>query len=449
VSDLTFNTLQEWLQWQQQLHPSEIELGLERVSKVLRSLHPQFYQTARPSYPFTIITIAGTNGKGSTVAMLEAILTQAGYHVGSYTSPHLIDYNERIKINQTPVSEQSICQAFERIQAARHDISLTYFEFGTLAAIDVFVSNQCEIIILEVGLGGRLDAVNAVDADVALVTTVDLDHQEWLGDNRDQIGLEKAGIYRQDKPAIFGDKDIPQSVLASVKQKQLQFFQFGRHYHYIKRDNQWDWIPGETLQNYQAHYNLPLPRLSGDIQLQNASNVLMILSLIRPEFPVTHADIKQGLLHTWLPGRFQLISDHPVIVVDVAHNVQAANQLKNNLQQFKFPGHWHVILGMLKDKDIKSVLSILNPLVASWRLIELDTPRAMPADQIASLIKESEAMSNSEKQKILCFSSFKEAYEDFTRYNIKQGQTQKLLVFGSFFTVSDALRLFSESVKSQ
>jgi len=398
--------------------------------------------------PFTVVTVAGTNGKGSTVAMLEAIFTAAGYKTGSYTSPHLIHYNERIKINQKPVSDELICQAFERIDRARDDISLTYFEFGTLAAIDIFHRCECEIVILEVGLGGRLDAVNVIDPDVALITTVDIDHQDWLGSDRNTIALEKAGIYRQNKPAIYGDINLPETIRDKVLEEGLDFYQFSQDYGVERQHNneQWNWLL--LKQNQAKHYNLPLPQLKGSIQLKNAANVMMVLELLKHSHPVSLAEIKRGLHNTFLAGRFQVVSTRPLIILDVAHNEQAAENLRHSVEQLALPGKGsggkvHVIVGMLKDKEVSKVLAIIEPIAASWRIIELDSPRAMPANEIKQILSQQIYTSVAKNKNIKCFDDFEQAYQDFARYNSNTEMIETLLIFGSFFTVSDALQSLS------
>ncbi len=393
--------------------------------------------------PYTVITIAGTNGKGSTVALLESILTQAGYKVGTYTSPHLQQYNERIRIKQVPVADQLICDAFSRINNSRNNVSLTYFEFGTLAAIEVFFRQQCDIVILEVGLGGRLDAVNAIEPDIAFVSTVDFDHQDWLGNDLDSIALEKAGIYRNNKPAIYGDEPLISSIAEKVAVEELEFYQFGKDYNYRLREQQWDWLPADS-SCFEPYYNLPLPALGGQIQLKNSANVLFILQLIRSQWPVTQAEIKRGLFTATLAGRFQILKTEPLVIADVAHNVQATRVLRKTLQALSVPGKWHIIVGMLKDKDIASVLLELKTVAQSWSIIELDTPRAMPAEAIRTIVQEQLGQDS----ETYCFVDFKQAYQHYNEYNNKLqtsgGYQNNLLVFGSFFTVSEALRFFGE-----
>ncbi len=443
-------TLQDWLNWQETLHPSEIDLGLQRVEQVVKKLLPDCYQSEPAHYPFTVVTVAGTNGKGSTVAMLEAILCQAGYRVGSYTSPHLLHYNERIKINQSAVSDQLICDSFARIDQLRGDVSLTYFEFGTLAAIDIIYQQSCDIALLEVGLGGRLDAVNVINPDISLVTTIDIDHQDWLGSDRNAIGIEKAGIYRKDKPALYGDRDLPESIEKIVIEQGLSFFQFSVDYQYhLNKDKSadttnWDWTAAQDRQKFDARYKLPQPNLHGKVQLKNAANVLMVLELLKNKFPVTHSEIKSGLQGVQLPGRFQLVSTDPYIILDVAHNVQAAQILRQSIEQLCSSRKLNVIVGMLKDKDVAQVISIFASGINSWRIIELDSPRAMPAVEIEAIIRElsSSKMSTSsdEADNIQTFANFEQAFKDFTNNKLLTGSDEMLLVFGSFYTVTDALK---------
>ncbi|MBE9525767.1 MAG: bifunctional folylpolyglutamate synthase/dihydrofolate synthase, partial [Proteobacteria bacterium] len=378
-------TLQQWLQWQELLHPSEIDLGLERVQQVIQLLLPEYLNNTTQHFPFKIITIAGTNGKGSSVAMLESILSQAGYNVGSYTSPHLLNYNERIKINQQSVSDKLICQAFERIDSARGEISLTYFEFATLAAIDIFcqpnsISTEkrlfCDVVILEVGLGGRLDAVNVIDPDVALVTTVDIDHQDWLGSDINTIAMEKAGVFRHDKPAIYGDNDLPESIANKVIEDDLEFYQFGEDYCFELDATQWHWQILSQYPKLESRDALSFPGLKGKIQLKNASNVLMVLELLKQSLPVSQQDINLGLSRLNLAGRFQILAseNEPLrntpIIFDVAHNEQAAKSLRFSIEEYMNSDddiksscsatQLHVIIGMLKDKEIAKVLDVFK-----------------------------------------------------------------------------------------
>ncbi len=462
-------TLQQWLQWQESLHPSEIDLGLERVQKVIQLLLPEYLNDTTQHFPFKIISIAGTNGKGSSVAMLDSILSQAGYNVGSYTSPHILHYNERIKVNQQSVSDKLICQAFERIDSARGEISLTYFEFSTLAAIDIFCQPNdiatekklfCDVVILEVGLGGRLDAVNVIDPDVALVTTVDIDHQDWLGSDINTIAMEKAGIFRHDKPAIYGDNDLPESIAKKVIEDDLEFYQFGKDYCFELDAIQWHWqILNQYLQ-FESRNDLSFPELQGKIQLKNASNILMVLELLKQSLPVSQQHINRGLSRLNLAGRFQILTSenealkNTPIILDVAHNEQAAKSLRFSIEEYmnsndamknsQSQTQLHVIIGMLKDKEISKVLDVFKDIVSSWRIIDLVSTRAMPAIGIKKILSENMSQFNLNKDNIKTFAHFKEAYENFNEYNIINKSSKNiLLVFGSFHTVSDALNFLN------
>lgn len=384
---MRFNTLPEWLHWQESLHPREIELGLERVGEVLRRL-----KLTRPN--FKLITVAGTNGKGSSVAMLEAILLAAGYHVGSYTSPHLLRYNERIKIDGRPVDDDTLCASFSRIDAARLGetsvagaaatdaaaVSLSYFEFGTLAAIDILQRAGVDVAILEVGLGGRLDAVNVLDADVALITAIDVDHVDWLGADRETIAREKAGILRSGRPAVCADPSPPSSLLAHAAQLATPLALLARDFSISRPEGQagcWDWQGAD-----QAWRQLPIPALPGAFQLHNAAGVLAALAALAADFPLDQAAIRQGLQSVRLPGRFQVLAGLPMQILDVAHNAQSAQALAENLRSVPRTGRTRVVLAMLTDKDIASVVGHLTALVDAWYLAPLDVPRAAPLSQL-------------------------------------------------------------------
>lgn len=292
---MRFATLDDWLGWQETLHPKAIDLRLERVRTVLQRLQPE-----PPAY--TVITVGGTNGKGSCVAMLDSILRAAGYPVGAYSSPHLLRYNERIRINGVEADDAAICRAFARIDAVRSEISLTYFEFGTLAALELFREAGVDVAVLEVGLGGRLDAVNVLDADAALVVSIGIDHVDWLGADRDSIGYEKAGIYRAGRPAICADPDPPPRLLDFAQSLGASLRRVGRDYHFSQQENSWRW------QSDTAQFNdLPLPALAGVHQIGNAAAALAILDSLRDRLLVTAEAIRAGLTQTQLPGRFQII----------------------------------------------------------------------------------------------------------------------------------------------
>jgi len=302
---MRYQDLESWLGWQETLHPRLIELGLDRIQQVFQRLYP------KPP-PFTVITIGGTNGKGSSVALLESIFVSAGYQVAAYTSPHLLRYNERIRLNLHEAEDAQICQAFQRIDEARGDISLTYFEFGTLAALDIFYRQTVDIALLEVGLGGRLDAVNIIDADIALICSIGLDHTDWLGDDRESIAREKAGIMRPGKPVICSDADIPTTIFSEADRLDSKLLCLGRDFTYRRQDTSWQW----SGRNGEVH-NFPLPALPGEHQLQNAAGVMMVLECLAESYPVSCQVVQQSLQGMHIPGRQQIISGKPDWIFDV------------------------------------------------------------------------------------------------------------------------------------
>lgn len=344
MPSLDANTsLTDWLSWLETLHPTEIELGLERTADVYKRLchrRPACY----------VITVAGTNGKGSTIAMLETILLHAGYAVGSYTSPHLHHYNERVRIGGIDIDDKSLCRAFERVNAVRHDVSLTYFEFGTLAALDIFTRHELDIVLLEVGLGGRLDAVNIVEPDIAVITSIALDHEEWLGNDREAIGIEKAGIMREGIPVICGDHQPPASLLQRASELQVQLHCLGKEFAYDTDAETWSWW-ADFGHGKLSHLGLPQPALSGGFQLDNAATVLATLQCLT-DMPTDRVDIEEGLEHVRLPGRFQLLATEVPCIYDVAHNPHAAAALTLSLQALPVKGRTRMVFGAMADKDI-------------------------------------------------------------------------------------------------
>lgn len=343
------SALADWLTYLESLHPKTIEMGLERIERVRSKLE------LIPQFP--IIVVGGTNGKGSVCAMLESILVCAGYRTGCYTSPHLLRYNERVRINKNEVDDKSLCDAFAQIDTARKDChtSLTFFEFGTLAALHVFVQAHVDVAILEVGLGGRLDAVNLFDADCAILTNIDLDHMDYLGDTREKIGFEKAAIFRKNKPAICAEADIPHSVYQQAEKTGAKFFRLNQEFGFSNKHTQWDyWGP-----NGKRH-SLPFPALRGAKQLQNASACLTALDTLHELLPVSMQEIRQGLSEAVIPGRFQVVSTQPMIILDVAHNPAAAAVLSQNLASTKPSGHTYAVFSMLQDKDIQGVVQTLK-----------------------------------------------------------------------------------------
>ena len=422
---MRFQSLQDWLCWQETLHPNEIDLGLERVAIVRDRLAISFVDS-------TVITIAGTNGKGSAVAMYESILLAAGYSVAAYTSPHLLTYNERIRINGTNVEDQLICDSFQRIDEARQDTSLTYFEFGTLAALDIFSRQHFDVVLLEVGLGGHLDAVNVIDADLVHFASIAIDHEQWLGSDRETIGAEKAGVLRQGVAAVCADEYPPSSLLKIAKDFSVDLKVRGRDFFHEVLDEGFRYCANELT--------LPIPLLGarGEYQQANASTVIAGINELALS-GCTHAAIQQGLAQCHVDGRFQKISHEPVIIVDVAHNPDAAKQLLSSLTTEDASKNCIAVVGMMKDKDIQQVLAAMSPLVKRWCFAELDCDRAATAEELCDI-------SRKLSEKCLCaaYSNVEEAMQNAinTKSDGKEASDVRIVVFGSFYTVADAMRFF-------
>ena len=417
------DSLTDWIIYLESLHPKAIEMGLDRVNQVKLKLG------LVPFFP--IIIVGGTNGKGSVCTMLESILFCAGYKVGCYTSPHLLKYNERVRINKRDADDRTLCQAFEQINTARKDCqtSLTFFEFGTLAAMWIFIKAQVDVAILEVGLGGRLDAVNVFDADCSIVTNIDLDHIEYLGETREKIGFEKVAIFRKDKPAVCSETRLPDSVNQQIKNIGATLFQIEKEFGFLKKVNQWDfWGPKGS------RYSLPYPTLRGEKQLYNASTCLAALDTISALLPVSMSNIRQGLIEAVIPGRFQVISTQPMIILDVTHNVSAASVLSANLAATKPAGHTYAIFAMLQDKDIHGVITELKNNINYWLVSTVYSPRAATADYLikqlcsAGIIDERDSIYEFPD----CVAAFVFACEKATK-------NDRICVFGSFYAVSDVL----------
>ena len=416
---MRFTSLDEWLSWQETLHPKDIELGLERVATVFQQLHSE-------SPPFPVITVAGTNGKGSSVAMLEAILLAAGYRVGTYTSPHLLTYNERVRLGGEPVSDALLLESFARIDEARQDTSLTYFEFGTLAALDIFYRQAPDVVVLEVGLGGRLDAVNIIDPDVALITSISVDHAEWLGDDRETIAVEKAGIMRAGHPAIFSGRNIPASLVERASTLGAPLSVLGRDFDYQARQTDWQW-----QTESQPVFTLPMPALAGQHQLDNAAGVLMALSCLAQRLPVAESALRQGMQNVSLPGRFQVMHTDVTWVLDVAHNPDGVARLTELLAANPVAGRTLAVIGMMQDKDITAVVKQLQPQVDAWYTANLTTPRSADTKSLAEIIR-----SLAPGVEVVACSDVSAACE---AAKAAARDTDRILVCGSFYTVAAAL----------
>lgn len=418
---MRFSDLSQWLRWQEGLHPNAIDLGLQRVIDTLQRLEWQ-----RPQCP--VITVGGTNGKGSSVALLESILLEAGHRVGCFTSPHLRRYNERITVGRQPVSDAALMTAFARIDAARGSQTLTFFEFNTLAALLCFASQPLDAVILEVGLGGRLDAVNVVDSDVALVSSIALDHCQWLGPDVESIGREKAGIFRSGRPAVFGSRDMPNSIAQVAAQTGAQLLQLGAAFDYRRGEHDWEWFkPGRTLAG------LPPPALFGEVQFANAAAVLAVLDCLQTRLPVPRSALEAGLRGVQLVGRFQRLASSPDWIVDVAHNPAAAHTLATQLAQHPAPGRTIAVASMLGDKDIAGIAAALRVNIDAWIVGGLQGERALPAASIAQRLAEGGA------HVIATAPDITAACETAQQL---AGPADRIIAFGSFLTVAEVLDWF-------
>ena len=413
--------LSGWLAYIEQQHPQTIALGLERVERVRDAMG------LVPAVP--VITVAGTNGKGSTCAMLEATLSAAGYRVGLYTSPHLMRYNERVRIAGREADDAALVSAFARVEAARIEktgnIQLTYFEFGTLAAVDLFLRSAVDVLVLEVGMGGRLDAVNVFDADCAIVTGIGLDHMDYLGATREAIGHEKAGIFRAGKPAVLADPAPPASVLTHAQAIGALLQCIGRDFGYQAEGDQWlFWGPAGRKSA------LPYPALRGRIQLSNASAAFAALDTLQQRLPVSMRHLRRGLADVALRGRFQVLPGRPVVVLDVGHNPQAAAVLSDNLSDMSpYAATW-AVFGMLSDKDIAGVVSLLAKRVDQWMVCTLPPPRGAKAAELAQVLKRSGVDAVRE---------FENPARAYAAACSEAAENDRIVVFGSFHTVADVL----------
>ncbi|HHH89422.1 MAG TPA: bifunctional tetrahydrofolate synthase/dihydrofolate synthase [Aliiroseovarius sp.] len=415
-----FDSLQDWLRWQESLHPAEIELGLERVATVFARLHERHF--ACP-----VITLAGTNGKGSSLRLLEAVYRAAGYRTGAYMSPHLLRYNERIRLDGEEATDAAIMEAFARVDAARAGVSLTYFEFGTLAALDIFLREQPDVVLLEVGLGGRLDAVNIVDADVALITAIGLDHTEWLGRDRETIGFEKAGILRAGRPAICSDPAPPSSIAEQASRLGAPLYRLGRDFRFeVHGDGSWRWQAADGTQR-----QLPPPGLPGRHQYRNAAGVLMALHLLRARLPLSDTALAEGLQQARLPGRFQVEADAEgrIWIFDVAHNPDSVAELARMLASAEPGGRSLALLGMLADKDCAAALAPMRARIDEWHLAPLASPRSARPEVLAQILEGGTAP-------VRVHASMASARQGVMA---AAGRGDRIVVFGSFHTVSEVM----------
>lgn len=419
-------TLADWLARLETMHPKAIDMGLDRVRQVKDAMALEF---ACP-----VIIVGGTNGKGSTCAMLEAILLRAGYRVGLYTSPHLLHFNERMRINGQSASDAELVAAFDKLDALRAEVSLSYFEFTTLAAMQLFADASLDAVIFEVGLGGRLDAVNVLDADVAIVTSVDIDHTEYLGDTREKIGFEKAGIFRAGKTAICGDPVPPASLVEHAEKIGADLWLFNRDFNYSGDKQQWNFSGRGRRRNSLAY-----PSLRGANQLLNASGVLAALEALRLRLPVGAQEVRTGLALVDLPGRFQVLPGKPTIILDVAHNPHAAATLAQNLDNMGFHPYTYAVFGAMQDKDIDGVIAQLQGCVDHWCVTDLPLPRAATAAEIKHKLLAAYAGLPPVAETERSIQTFATPAEAFANAMSRAGENDRITVFGSFLTVAGVM----------
>jgi len=405
--------LATWLYYLEHLHSQAIELGLDRVRAVAEKLD---LLTPAPR----VFTVAGTNGKGTTCATLESVLMAAGYRVGVYSSPHLVRYTERVRIQGEELPESAHCESFAVLEAGRGDISLTYFEYGTLSALHLFKQAKLDVVILEVGLGGRLDATNIVDASVSVVTSIALDHTDWLGSDRESIGREKAGIFRAGKPAVVGEPDMPQSIADVAQEKQSDLYRRDVNWHFSADAGYWRWAALAAGKEVNILDSLPLP----NVPLANAATALAALHYSGLNVP--EAALRSGLQRAALPGRFQTVSESPRLILDVAHNPHAAAYLAGRLaEQPRNGGKVRAVVGMLKDKDIAGTLACLSPQVDEWYCAPLEGPRGASVAELTVHLPQARPFDDVE-------SAWRQAMQEAAPQDI-------VIVCGSFHTVAHVM----------
>ena len=415
------STLAEWLAYLETLHPKAIAMGLDRVSAV--------YARLGVVLMCPVITVGGTNGKGSTCALLECMLRAGGYRVGAYTSPHLLHYNERVRVDAADATDDALLEAFAAVESARLTTPLTYFEFGTLATLWLLARAELDVVVLEVGLGGRLDAVNVVDADVAIVTTVAIDHVDYLGTTREDIGREKAGIFRSGAFAICADRLPPATLLAQASAIGSRLLRIGIDYDFTAHDGQWSYRgPGGT------RHGLPIPALRGAYQIANAATALAALDVLHGRLPVPMGAVREGLVSVELPGRLQVLPGRPVTVLDVAHNPQAAAALADSLGSMGFHPQTWAVFGIMADKDVGSVIAALLPRVDRWYVASLPAPRGATALDLRQRLETAGVAP-------AAIRDFNDPDSAYRAAREAVAEADRIIVFGSFLTVAAALAL--------
>ncbi len=421
MTTATPSTLPEWLAHCAALHPKTIDLSLERTVEVARRLDIRF--------TVPLVSVAGTNGKGSTCAMIESIAVQAGYRVGLYQKPELVHFEERCRLNGQAVAADDLVPHFAAVEAARGDIELTQFEFSTLAIARLLSLAPLDLVVLEVGMGGRFDSVNAFDADVAVITSISLDHTEWLGNTREAIGFEKAGIMRAGRPVVVSDPQPPATLQAHADALGADLRQLGRDFNF-----QGDKQHGGWRGRRQRFNSLAYPALRGANQLLNAAGALAVFEALRERLPINAQAVRNGLAMVELPGRFQIVPGQPTLVLDVAHNPQSVAALALNLDQMGFFPETHAVFGAMRDKDLVTLLPHLAPLVDHWHLTDLPTPRAAKAVELADLVK---TAAGNRKVTTQCYANPDAALRQAAA---QADPADRIVVFGSFYTVGGVLK---------
>ncbi|PLY41928.1 bifunctional tetrahydrofolate synthase/dihydrofolate synthase [Janthinobacterium sp. ROICE36] len=426
------STLPEWLAMLETRHSeTQINMGLDRVQAV----------KARMQLAFTcpVIMVAGTNGKGSTCAMLESVLLRAGYKVGLYIKPHFLDFNERARVLGEMASDEQLVASFQAVEAVRGDTPLTYFEFTTLAILHLLSQAKLDVAILEVGLGGRLDAVNVIDADVAIVTSIDIDHTDYLGDTREAIGFEKAGIFRPGKAAICSDPVPPQSLIDHAEAIGADLWLMGRDFNYSGDKQQWNYGGREQRRNSLAY-----PSLRGANQILNAAAVLAALEVLKLTLPVGAQEVRTGLVTVELPGRFQVLPGRPSVILDVAHNPHAASALNQNLGNMGYHPYTYAVFGSMHDKDIDGVLAAMSEHVDHWCLTGLPSPRAATASELAAKVQI--MLDDKPDSSEHTVSIFDDPAQAFANAMSRAGENDRIVVFGSFLTVAGVMKARKSSL---
>jgi len=416
-------TLDDWLAHCERLHPKTIELTLDRVARVKARLGLSF----DPATP--VVIVGGTNGKGSTCAMLEAIALAAGYRVGLFSKPHLVRFEERCRIDGANASAEALLPHFAAVEAARGEVSLTYFEFTFLAIARLLVASSLDLAILEVGLGGRFDAVNVFDADCAVLTSIDIDHAEFLGHDRETIGREKAGILRRGKPAIVSDPLPPKSVIDEARAVGADLYRAGVDFRIQGDRQQWSWEGRATRFSGLAY-----PALRGANQLLNAAGVLAAFEALRPRLPVSAQAVRNGFARVELPGRFQVVAGEPTLVLDVAHNPHSIAALAQNLDQMGFFPRTHAVYGAMHDKEVGAILEKMAPLVDAWHFTDLPTARAASADDLAAGLATVPGL-----RPEVTVATHATPGEALAAARVAADPVDRIVVFGSFYTVGGVL----------